>query len=91
MGFLMQVVACYFHHKSPAQLKALGDRVGRERIAVLHGTVDRMLTFQHGELLNQDLGEGILYKVWEGSGHMLPWEKEEEMNELVEELVQRCN
>lgn len=91
MGFIMQVVACYFHHKSPAQLKTLGDRVGRERIAVLHGTVDRMLTFHHGELLNRDLGEGILYKVWEGSGHMLPWEKEEEMNQLVEELVQRCN
>ncbi|KAL4914429.1 Alpha/Beta hydrolase protein [Aspergillus aurantiobrunneus] len=90
-GFLMQVVACYFHHKSAAQLKVLGDRVGRERIAVLHGTVDRMLTFHHGELLSRELGEGILYKVWEGSGHMLPWEKEEEMNLLVEELVQRCS
>ncbi|KAL4867107.1 hypothetical protein BDV12DRAFT_186972 [Aspergillus spectabilis] len=90
-GFLMQVVACYFHHKSPAQLKALGDAVGRERIAVLHGTVDRMLTFHHGELLNREIGEGILYKVWEGSGHMLPWEKELEMNELVEGLVQKYN
>ncbi|KAL5340617.1 Alpha/Beta hydrolase protein [Aspergillus crustosus] len=90
-GFLMQVVACYFHHKSAAQLKALGDAVGRERIAVLHGTVDRMLTFHHGELLNKEIGEGILYKVWEGSGHMLPWEKEQEMNELVEGVVQKTN
>ncbi|KAL3468853.1 Alpha/Beta hydrolase protein [Aspergillus californicus] len=86
-GFLMQVVACYFHHKSAAQLKVLGDKVGRDRIAVLHGTVDRMLTFHHGEILNRELGEGILYKVWEGSGHMLPWEKEKEMNGLVEDLV----
>ncbi|KAL2821818.1 Alpha/Beta hydrolase protein [Aspergillus cavernicola] len=90
-GFLMQVVACYFHHKTAAQLRGLGDTVGRERIAVLHGTVDRMLTFHHGELLNKEIGEGILYKVWEGSGHMLPWEKEEEMNRLVEGLVQRCD
>ncbi|KAL4882193.1 Alpha/Beta hydrolase protein [Aspergillus karnatakaensis] len=90
-GFIMQIVACNFHHKSPAQLKELGDKVGRERIAVLHGTVDRMLTFHHGELLNKEIGEGILYKVWEGSGHMLPWEKEQEMNELVEGLVKRCS
>ncbi|KAL2835931.1 Alpha/Beta hydrolase protein [Aspergillus pseudoustus] len=89
-GFLMQVVACYFHHKSAAQLKALGDKVGRERIAVLHGTVDRMLTFHHGELLNKEIGEGILYKVWQGSGHMLPWEKEREFNSLIEGLVQKC-
>ncbi|KAL4773449.1 Alpha/Beta hydrolase protein [Aspergillus nidulans var. acristatus] len=90
-GFLMQIVACNFHHKSAAQLKELGDKVGRERIAVLHGTVDRMLTFHHGELLNKEIGEGILYKVWEGSGHMLPWEKESEFNQLVHELAQRCN
>ncbi|KAL4805067.1 Alpha/Beta hydrolase protein [Aspergillus unguis] len=89
-GFLMQIVACFFHKKTAAQLKTLGDRVGRERIAVLHGTVDRMLTFHHGELLNKEIGEGILYKVWEGSGHMLPWEKEQEFNELVQGLVQRC-
>ncbi|KAI9374616.1 Alpha/Beta hydrolase protein [Aspergillus egyptiacus] len=90
-GFLMQVLACYFHHKSAKQLKMLGDRVGRERIAVLHGTVDRMLTFHHGELLRKEIGDGILYKVWEGSGHMLPWEKEGELNALVEGLVQRCD
>lgn len=90
-GFLMQISACFFHRKTAEQLKSLGDMVGRERIAVLHGTVDRMLTFHHGELLNKEIGEGILYKVWEGSGHMLPWEKEGEFNALVEGLVQRFN
>ncbi|KAL4782796.1 Alpha/Beta hydrolase protein [Aspergillus varians] len=89
-GFVMQVVACYFHNKSARQLSDLGDRVERERIAVCHGTEDRMLTFHHGEVLRRELGDGILYKVWEGSGHMLPWEKEEEFNQLVEGLVQRC-
>ncbi|KAL4944659.1 hypothetical protein BDV06DRAFT_186777 [Aspergillus oleicola] len=90
MGFIMQIIACGWHHKTAAQLKKLADAVGRERIAVLHGTLDRMLTFHHGQLLNKELGEGIQFKVWEGSGHMLPWEKEGEFNELVEGLVQRC-
>ncbi|KAL4923434.1 alpha/beta fold hydrolase, partial [Aspergillus undulatus] len=89
MGFIMQIIACGFHHKSAAQLKSLADGVGRERIAVLHGTVDRMLTFHHGKLLSRELGKGVLFKVWEGSGHMLPWEKESEFNALVEGLVQR--
>ncbi|KAF9891471.1 hypothetical protein FE257_003937 [Aspergillus nanangensis] len=83
-GFMMQVVACYFHNKSPAQLKKLGDAVGRERIAVLHGTEDRMLTFRHGELLKEALGDGILWQVYEGKGHMLPWEVEDHLNQLVE-------
>ncbi|KAL7620579.1 hypothetical protein AAE478_009574 [Parahypoxylon ruwenzoriense] len=39
-GFLLQLIAAGWHHKSPAQLKELGDRIGRERILVLHGTDD---------------------------------------------------
>ncbi|EAU30337.1 conserved hypothetical protein [Aspergillus terreus NIH2624] len=89
-GFMMQVVACYFHSKSPEQLKALGDAVGRERIAVLHGTEDRMLTFRHGELIKEALGDDILWKVYEGTGHMIPWEEEEDMNRLMESFVQKC-
>ncbi|PLB42229.1 alpha/beta fold hydrolase [Aspergillus candidus] len=88
-GFLMQVVACYFHSKSAAQLKAMGDAVGRGRIAVVHGTEDRMLTFRHGEMLREALGEEITWVVYEGSGHMLPWEREREFNLLVEEMVDR--
>ncbi|KAE8154195.1 Alpha/Beta hydrolase protein [Aspergillus avenaceus] len=89
-GFMLQIVACYFHYKSAEQLKALGDNVGRERIAVLHGTEDRMLTFRHGEILHEEIGEGILWKVYEGSGHVLMWENEQEVNQLLEELVERC-
>ncbi|KAE8162763.1 Alpha/Beta hydrolase protein [Aspergillus tamarii] len=90
-GFLMQIVACYFHHKSPEQLKALGDAVGRERIAVLHGTEDRMLTFRHGEILHEEIGKGIQWKVYEGSGHVLMWENEDEVNQLLKELVDRTS
>ncbi|GIC90148.1 uncharacterized protein Aud_006580 [Aspergillus udagawae] len=88
-GFLLQVTACYFHHKSPEQLRALGDAVGRERIAVLHGTEDRMLTFRHGEILKEEIGEGITWKVFEGAGHMLGWETEHELNRSIQELVDR--
>ncbi|KAL5693563.1 hypothetical protein EMGR_004583 [Emarellia grisea] len=88
-GFLLQVTACYFHHKSAEQLMALGDAVGRERILILHGTEDRMLTFRHGELLREEIGEGITWKVFEGAGHMLGWETEHEMNESIQDLVDR--
>ncbi|KAK1145086.1 hypothetical protein N8T08_004517 [Aspergillus melleus] len=88
-GFMMQIVACYFHHKTAAQLKELGDRVGRERISLQHGTEDRMLTFKHGEILKEELGEGILWKVYEGTGHMLGWEREQETNQLLEEFFQK--
>lgn len=35
LGFLLQAIAAGWHHKSPAQLKELGDAVGRERIAIM--------------------------------------------------------
>ncbi|OOG00074.1 hypothetical protein ASPCADRAFT_126947 [Aspergillus carbonarius ITEM 5010] len=90
-GFLMQIVACYFHQKSAEQLKSLGDQVGRERIFVCHGTKDLMLTFRHGEIIREEIGEGIEWKVFEGSGHMLGWEREQELNKMLEEFVDRCN
>lgn len=40
-GFLCQLYAAGFHHKSAKQLKRLGDLVGRDRILVFHGTNDK--------------------------------------------------
>lgn len=73
-GFLMQAVAAGWHHKSPEQLKEIGDRVGRERIIVMHGTEDRMLTFPHGEVLNRELQPGEWYRC-EGMGHVAFFER----------------
>ncbi|CAF9909237.1 MAG: hypothetical protein HETSPECPRED_008888 [Heterodermia speciosa] len=42
-GFICQAIAAGWHHKSAEQLNALGDAVGRDRIQVMHGTVDNML------------------------------------------------
>ena len=89
-GFTLQAIAAGWHHKSTAQIQELADKVGRDRIAVFHGTGDRMITFYHAELLKKELGEGIDWRVWDGRGHVLMWEKETEFNKTVEEIVQKC-
>lgn len=88
-GFMLQAIAAGWHHKSPQQIKELADRLGRERIAVLHGTDDRMITFHHAELLKEELGDGITFRVWEGKGHVLMWEEEHAFNRFIEEFVER--
>jgi len=88
-GFMLQAVAAGWHNKSAEQLKELGDRVGRERILVTHGTLDRMITFSHAEILKRELQPAV-FKVFEGKGHVLMWEEEREFNAMIEEFVQKC-
>lgn len=91
-GFMAQAIAAGWHHKSPAQLKELGDRVGRERIQVVHGTEDRMLTFPHAEMLLKELGgeeAGVTKKFFQGQGHVIPIEKRKEFNQLIEDMVEK--
>ncbi|KAI1394150.1 alpha/beta-hydrolase [Hypoxylon trugodes] len=85
-GFLLQAVAGGFHRKSPEQLKEMADRVGRERIMVLHGTVDGMIPVSHGRKLIEYLkpGEGLII---EGLGHAPIHQKTRWFNEL---LAERC-
>lgn len=89
-GFVLQAIAAGWHFKSARQIRELADRVGRARIAVVHGTADRMVTFHHFELLKDQLGEGITTKVWEGKGHVLPWEVEHEFNLFLEGFFETC-
>jgi hypothetical protein len=90
-GFILQAVAAGYHYKSAAQLKELGDRVGRERIVVMHGTRDNMISFRHGEVLMRELdGEGITKYIKEGSGHVLPLELAVWLNGVVEAMVEKC-
>ncbi|KAI9803670.1 MAG: hypothetical protein M1833_000582 [Piccolia ochrophora] len=90
-GFILQAIATGWHHKSAAQLKELGDRVGRERIQVMHGHLDRMISFPHGEVVLADLGgpEQIQHHFYTDAGHVLLWEKREEFNALIEGLVDK--
>lgn len=57
-GFMMQAVAAGWHHKSPEQLQHIAKTVGKDRIMVVHGTADRMLTFPHGVVLWRGLEKG---------------------------------
>jgi hypothetical protein len=49
-----------------------------------------MITFHHAEILKEELGEGIQFKVWQGKGHVLMWEEEDEFNAFLEDLFKRC-
>lgn len=56
MCFILQAIAAAQHNKSAQQLKEIGDRVGRERIQVVHGGADKLISVKHGETLAQQLG-----------------------------------
>lgn len=81
-GFILQAIAAGWHDMSPERLKELGDKVGRERILVAHGTEDRMLTFPHGEALIKQLQPGESY-VREGRGHVLLMEEQDWHDEVI--------
>ena len=57
-GFMLQLIAAGWHYKSPAQLAALAESVGKKRIMVVHGTKDRMITFPHAVVLWRGLEKG---------------------------------
>lgn len=77
------------HCKRAQQLKEIGDRVGRERIQVVHGGADRLITVAHGEVLAEGLG--VHMKVVEGRGHALAIEEREGLGRLVTEMVEKTN
>lgn len=88
-GFILQAIAAGWHNVSKQRLKELGDAVGRNRICVMHGTGDMMITFPHFEMLKAELGDGPEYRVWDGVGHVLMWEKQDEFNKAIEGVIER--
>ncbi|KAK0263102.1 hypothetical protein LTR35_017622 [Friedmanniomyces endolithicus] len=85
-GFLCQLYAAGFHHKSAAQLKPLADAVGRERIMVLHGTGDHMIDFVHGKMLLAELGgeeSGVTKSFHDGMGHVAPFEIRQKFKKII--------
>jgi pimeloyl-ACP methyl ester carboxylesterase len=87
-GFMMQAIAAGWHYKSAKQLEQLGDKVGRERIMVLHGTRDNMITVPHGRKLIEMIKPGVAV-IKEGYGHVFMLEDAKWHNEMVESLVQK--
>ena len=90
-GFTLQAIAAGWHFKSVAQIKEIADKVGRGRIAVVHGTKDKMIDFHHFGLFQEGLGEGVAYRVWEGKGHVLVWEVEAEFNHFLQGRFEECD
>lgn len=92
-GFLLQLIAAGWHHKSREQLAAMADRVGRGRILVLHGTADRMISVPHGRKLIDFLGgtegTGLVGLIRPDMGHGPPFECTEWFHELIEERVRK--
>ncbi|KAL8941913.1 MAG: hypothetical protein Q9211_001608 [Gyalolechia sp. 1 TL-2023] len=90
-GFICQAIAAGWHYKSPQQLKELADKVGRERIQVLHGTLDKMITVPHGETLAKELGEkeGVTKIIVDGRGHALHMEERDMYIKALESIVEK--
>lgn len=91
-GFICQGMAAGYHKKSPEQVKEIADKVGRDRVLVIHGTADNLITFPHGEILLKELGGeemGVTKSFFEGSGHYVPIEKRAEFRKLIEEFVEK--
>lgn len=82
-GFVCQLIAAAWHRKSPEQLKAMADTLGRERIMVLHGARDKMIFVSNGERLIELVDPGTAMIV-EGLGHAPVMERYKWFNELME-------
>ena len=92
-GFIGQAIAAGWHHKSPEKIREIGDKVGRERIQVIHGTADRMITFPHGETLARELGGeegGLTMRFIQGQAHVIPAEMRSDFKVWVEEIVEKA-
>jgi pimeloyl-ACP methyl ester carboxylesterase len=83
-GFLLQLIAAGWHHKSPEQLREMADRVGRERILVMHGTEDGMISVPHGRKLIEYIQPAKGF-IEEGMGHAPLVERYEWFNRTIEE------
>lgn len=90
-GFICQAIAAGWHNKSAEQLNELANKVGRHRIQVLHGTVDKMITVPHGETLARELGEekGVTKIIVPGRGHVLHLEERELYDQLLERMMEK--
>lgn len=87
-GFMLQAIAAGWHHKSAAQLKEIGDNVGRERIFVLHGTADNMISVPHGRKLIEMLQPGTAV-IKEGVGHVFMLEDTYWHNDMIAEQIEK--
>lgn len=85
-GLWAQMFGAGLHRKTTEQLQDLADRVGRDRIWIVHGDQDAMIDLSHGERL-RDAIQPAYWSVEKGMGHGAIVERTAWFNELLEE---RC-
>ncbi|CAF3529918.1 unnamed protein product [Fusarium graminearum] len=81
---MCQLAAAAMHNKSDEQLRQIAEAVGSERITVMHGKRDNMITFPNGERLINVLKPGTVHIV-DDMGHAPILERAEWFNSVLEE------
>lgn len=93
-GFILQAIAAGWHHKSASQIEHLGNVIGRERIQIVHGDLDRMIAPIHGDMLANELGgeeRGVTVIRVEGRGHGLPMEWRKGLTKSIASFVEKTD
>lgn len=85
-GLFCQLAAVLGHRKSADQLRYMADRIGREKILILHGTSDNMIPVVNGKKLIDMVQPGKSFIV-DGMGHVPLFERTKWFNELLEERL----
>jgi len=85
-GLWAQMFGAATHRKTKEQLQDLADKVGRDRIWIVHGDQDAMIDVSHGERL-RDAIQPAYWSIEKGMGHGAIVERTAWFNELLEE---RC-
>ena len=89
-GFVCQAMAVAQHKKTTTQLRQIAGSVGGQRIQIMHGTIDNLITVPHAEILYDGLGgedAAITKTIFEGRGHYLPYEERKEFKRLMEAFI----
>ncbi|EWY95595.1 hypothetical protein FOYG_04594 [Fusarium oxysporum NRRL 32931] len=83
---MCQLAAAALHNKTDDQLREIADGVGSERIMIMHGKRDNMISFPNGERLIKVLKPGSVHIV-DDMGHAPIIEKTQWFNSVLEEQL----
>lgn len=82
-GFALQLGAAMVHNKSQAQLSEIADKLGRERILIIHGDADEMIDVSLGKKLIDMVKPGTS-QIIPGMGHAPIMDRGPWLNDLLE-------
>jgi len=83
---MCQLAAAALHNKSDDQLRQIADAVGSERLLIMHGKRDNMITLPNGERLIKVMKPATVHIV-EDMGHAPILERSQWFNSVLEEQL----